>query len=83
MTDSIRPRTLLDRIGGPHSLTWPVIIAGYVFTWLAFVFDLPSPGMPEQGLRIGFLTIAQLLMILLLWGARVTVKRPRFDAASL
>ena len=53
MTDSIRPRTLLDRIGGPQSLSWPVVIAAYVFTWLAFVFDLPSPGMPEQAVRVG------------------------------
>lgn len=75
MTDRIRPRTLLDRIGGPESLTWPVIIAGYVFTWLAFIFDVPSPGMPEQALRVGYLTIAQLLMILVLWGARMTVLR--------
>ena len=45
MTASIRPRTLLDRIGGPHALTWPVIITGYVFTWLAF----EALGMEQAG----------------------------------
>jgi len=75
MTAPIRSRTLLDRIGGPSALSWPVVIAGYVFTWLAFLFDLPSPGMPEQAVRVVYLTIAQLLMIVVLRGARMTVLR--------
>ncbi len=40
---------------------------------MAFVFDLPSPGMPEQALRVGFLTLAQILMIVVMRGARMTV----------
>ena len=79
MTTTIRPRSTLDRIGGPNALSWPVVITGYVFTWLVFLFDLPSPGMPEQGVRMVYLTIAQLLMIVVLRGARMTVLR---DTAS-
>jgi hypothetical protein len=75
MTDPLRPRTTLDRIGGPNSLGWPVVVAAYVFTWLVFIFDLPSPGMPEQAVRFVFLTIAQLLMIAVLRGARMTILR--------
>lgn len=52
MTAPVRPRTLLDRIGRTRSLSWPVVITAYVFTWLAFILDLPSPGMPEQAIRV-------------------------------
>ncbi|MBK9739410.1 MAG: hypothetical protein IPO93_07830 [Actinobacteria bacterium] len=75
MTAPVRPRTLLDRIGGPRSLSWPVVITAYVFTWLAFILDLPSPGMPEQAIRVVYLTIAQVVMIGVLRGARATVLR--------
>jgi hypothetical protein len=75
MRRAIRPRSTLDRIGGPSALSWPVVITAYVFTWLVFLFDLPSPGMPEQVVRIVYLTIAQLLMVVVLRGARMTVLR--------
>jgi hypothetical protein len=73
MTAAIPSRSLLDRIGGPQSLSWPVVTAAYVFTWMAFILDVPSPGMPEQAVRMGYLTIAQILMIVVLRGARMTV----------
>ncbi len=75
MTDSIRPRTLRDRVGGSQALSWPVVIAAYVFSWMVFLFDLISPGMPEQAVRVIYLTIAQILMIAVLRGARMTVLR--------
>jgi hypothetical protein len=75
MTASIRPRTLLDRIGGPESLSWPVVMAAYVFTWTAFIFELPAPEMPEQVIRIAYLTVAQTLMIVVLRGARMAFLR--------
>jgi hypothetical protein len=82
MTAPLRPRTLLDRIGGPASLSWPVVLAAYVFTWMAFIFELPAPQMSEQVIRIAYLTIAQALMIVVLRGARMaflrdTAVRPR------
>ena len=79
MTASIRRRTALDRIGGPQSLSWPVVISACVFTWTAFVLTLPSPGMPEEAIRVAFLTLAQVLMIVVLRGAHMAIRRDMTD----
>lgn len=82
MTSPVRPRTALDRIGGPFALSWPVVAVAYGFTWMVFVLFLPAPAMPEELARIVFLTMAQALMVAVLRIAhgtflRAATSRPR------
>lgn len=75
MTTAARPRTLLDRIGGPAATSWPVIAVAAGFTWMAFILLLPAPAAPQQAVRVVFTSVAQALMVAILRVAHATILR--------
>lgn len=75
MNARARARAVLDRIGGPHSLTWPVFAIVYVFTWLAYLAATPTVSWANPWARIAALTLCQLAMFVVLLFAKVTVLR--------
>lgn len=70
-----RTRAVLDRIGGPYSLSWPVFAIVYVFTWLAYVAGTPAVSWANPVARVAALTLCQLAMFAVLLLAKVTVLR--------
>lgn len=82
MTLVIHHRTLIQRVGGPQSMSWPVMAAGCIFLWLVFfLFLVPAPPLPDQIVRIGELVVAQLALMLILRGSRRLVLERVSDAA--
>lgn len=81
MTATPRRQRLRDRIGGPQATSWPVVAAGVVFIWLLFIAMLLPPEPTEQAIRVGFVVIAQLLMVAILRGSRRTVLRHTAERA--